>query len=305
MASWWSNREVEMAPGRWCREPPPYAFPKPALPTRSPPFDEKPLLSVAMARQHASPDNMLIVTYVNKNRLDFALTWVRHLLAVNQPHFLVGALDAEALRGLEEHGVPCYLIDYSKLASTDTGWGTHAFRMLGLYKVQMVLDLARTGVDTLTVDADAFLVRDPLPYFRMLPQADVLMSSDQLSATRGYGDEGLEDEGAYGAAFNIGYIFIRASAVEFVQEWRDKCANGAMLANARTLEVGAIDINDAGAAMLLVNSAEAEKLKDSWAEIKDLQDMPKEFAEMLDLELQEDTAEEHIHIQLVGEHLSL
>ena len=223
MASWWSNREVEMAPGRWCREPPPYAFPKPALPTRSPPFDEKPLLSVAMARQHASPDNMLIVTYVNKNRLDFALTWVRHLLAVNQPHFLVGALDAEALRGLEEHGVPCYLIDYSKLAGTDTGWGTHAFRMLGLYKVQMVLDLARTGVDTLTVDADAFLVRDPLPYFRMLPQADVLMSSDQLSATRGYGDEGLEDEGAYGAAFNIGYIFIRASAVEFVQEWRDKC----------------------------------------------------------------------------------
>ena len=40
----------------------------------------------AMARQHASPDNMLIVTYVNKNRLDFALTWVRHLLAANQPH---------------------------------------------------------------------------------------------------------------------------------------------------------------------------------------------------------------------------
>ncbi len=75
-----------MAPGRWCRKPPPYALPKPALPTRSPPFDEKPLLSAAMARQHASPDNMLIVTYVNKNRLDFALTWVRHLLAANQPH---------------------------------------------------------------------------------------------------------------------------------------------------------------------------------------------------------------------------
>ena len=86
MASWWSDQEVEMAPGRWCRKPPPYALPKPALPTRSPPFDEKPLLSAAMARQHASPDNMLIVTYVNKNRLDFALTWVRHLLAANQPH---------------------------------------------------------------------------------------------------------------------------------------------------------------------------------------------------------------------------
>ena len=201
-----------MTPGRWCREPPPYSLPKPALPTRSPPFDEKPLLSAEMARQHASPDNMLIVTYVNKNRLDFALTWVRHLLAVNQPHFLVGALDVEALRGLEEHGVPCYLIDYSKLSGADTGWGTQAFRMLGLYKVQMVLSLARTGVDTLTVDADAFIVRDPLPYLRALPQADVLMSSDQLSATRGYADQGLEGEGAFGSAFNIGFIFIRACA---------------------------------------------------------------------------------------------
>ena len=83
---------------------------------------------------------------------------------------------------------------------------------------------------------------------------------------------------------------------KLIQEWRDKCAKGKTLAKDRTLEVGAIDINGAGAAMVLVNSAEAEKLKDSWAEIKDLQDMPKEFAEMLDLELQEDTAEEHIQI---------
>ena len=119
--------------------------------------------------------------------------------------------------------MPSYLMDYSKLSGADTGWGTQAFRMLGLYKVQMVLSLARTGVDTLTVDADAFIVRDPLPYLRAMPQADVLMSSDQLSATRGYGDQGLEGEGAFGSAFNIGFIFIRASAVDFVEEWRDKC----------------------------------------------------------------------------------
>ncbi len=87
----------------------------------------------------------------------------------------------------------------------------------------MVLELARTGVDTLTVDADAFIVRDPLPYLRALPEADVLMSSDQLASTRGYQDDGLEGEGAYGSAFNIGFIFIRARALEFVQEWRDKC----------------------------------------------------------------------------------
>jgi len=218
-ACWWSDQEVEVAPGRWCRKPPPFARLKPELPVRTLAADEKPLLSAELARQHASPDNMLIVTYVNKNRLDFALTMVRHLLAVGQPHHLVGALDEEALVGLEEHGVPCYLLDYSRLSTSDTGWGTSAFRKLGLYKVRMVLELARTGVDTLTVDADALILRDPLPYFRALPQADVLMSSDHLASTNGYADEGLEGEGAFGAAFNIGFIFIRARALEFVEEW--------------------------------------------------------------------------------------
>ena len=57
----------------------------------------------------------------------------------------------------------------------DTGWGTPAFRQLGLAKASLVLELARTGVDCLTVDADALLLRDPFPYFRELPMADVLM----------------------------------------------------------------------------------------------------------------------------------
>ena len=41
---------------------------------------------------------MLIATYVNYNRLDFAFTLVRHLIALQQPHYLVGALDDEAGR---------------------------------------------------------------------------------------------------------------------------------------------------------------------------------------------------------------
>ena len=202
---------------------------------------------------------MLIVTYINLNRVSFALAWVQHLEAEKQPHHLVAALDQKALVALERRGVACYLLN-STLSESETGWGTHAFRQLGLFKVQMVLDLARTGVDTLTVDADAFILRDPLPYvrglvvvlerrvssiaacrllahavtttllapcprsqFRSLPQADVLMSSDHLAATNGYNDTGLEDERAFGSAFNIGFIFIRARAVEFVEAWRDAC----------------------------------------------------------------------------------
>ena len=78
MASWWSEQEVQVASGAWCRMPPPYAQPKPALP-ELPAVEEKPLLTSALAKKHASEDNLLIATYVNFNRLDFAFTLVKHL----------------------------------------------------------------------------------------------------------------------------------------------------------------------------------------------------------------------------------
>ena len=221
-ASWWSDREVQVAGGAWCRKPPPYAAPKPALPMVSPGKD-LPELTTELAKKHASKDNMLIATYVNYNRLDFAYTLVKHLLAMGNPHFLVGALDEKALRGLQSHGIPSFIIN-SGLTTNDYGWGTKAFRQLGLHKVQLVLNLAKTGVDCLTVDADAFLLRDPLPYIRAL-SADVLMSSDHLVATNGYDDPGLEGTAGFYSAYNIGYIFIKANALEFVQKWRDTCFN--------------------------------------------------------------------------------
>ena len=92
-------------------------------------------------------------------------------------------------------------------------------------QAQLVLDLAKTGVDVLTVDADAFLLRDPFPYIRNLPTADVLTSSDHLTSTKGYEDAGLEDESGFHSAFNIGYIYIKAAAEEFVQAWVNECNN--------------------------------------------------------------------------------
>eukprot|EP00962_Isochrysis_galbana_P037298 scaffold12998_cov113-Isochrysis_galbana.AAC.2 len=220
-ASWWSDLQVELPGGLWCPKPPPYAAAKPPLPELKPPAD-KPKLTRELARKHASPDNMLIATYVNYNRLDFAFTLVKHLVALGQPHYLVGALDDEAGRGLQARGIPTFFMG-SGLTTNDYGWGTQNFRQLGLHKVNLVLELAKTGVDCLTVDADAFLLRDPFPYFRNLPTADVLVSSDHLVATNGYSDEGLESNTGFFSAFNIGYIFLRASSLEFVQEWRDTC----------------------------------------------------------------------------------
>ena len=41
----------------------------------------------------------------------------------------------------------------SGLTTKDYGWGTKNFRELGLHKVNLVLELAKTGVDCLTIDA--------------------------------------------------------------------------------------------------------------------------------------------------------
>jgi len=123
---------------------------------------------------------------------------------------------------MQKKGVPTFFMD-SGLTTNDYGWGTANFRKLGLVKAQLVLDLAKTGVDVLTVDADAFLLRDPFPYIRKLPTADVLTSSDHLTSTNGYDDAGLEGAAGFSSAFNIGYIYIKAAAVEFVQAWVDEC----------------------------------------------------------------------------------
>jgi hypothetical protein len=222
-ASWWSNLQVELPGGLWCPRPPPYAAVKPQLPKLKPP-DDKPKLTRELAKKHASADNMLIATFVNYDRLDFAFTLVKHLIALNQPHYLVGALDDEAGRGLQARGIPTFFMS-SGLTTKDYGWGTSTFWQLGLHQANLMLDLVKTGVDCLIVDADAFLLRDPFPYFRKLPTADVLVSTDHLAATNGYADDGLESVSSFSSMFNIGYIFFRASALEFVQEWRDTCFN--------------------------------------------------------------------------------
>jgi len=222
LGSWWSDTELKFPNGEWCRKPPPYSAPKPALPLIDSSQMEKPELTRELAKKHASSDNMLIATYVNYNRLDFAYTFVKHLVALRNPHFLVGALDDKALRGLQGKGIQSFLID-SGLTTNDYGWGTYAFRQLGLHKVQLVYNLAKTGVNCITVDADAFVLRDPFPYIRARPKAEVLMSSDHLVATNGYSDTGLEGISGFYSAFNIGYIYIKASAVEFVEAWRDTC----------------------------------------------------------------------------------
>jgi hypothetical protein len=52
-------------------------------------------------------------------------------------------------------------------------------------------------------DVDVMWLRDPMPFFKKFPDADILTSSDHLTPTIG-GAEALERYPDAGSAFNIG-----------------------------------------------------------------------------------------------------
>ncbi|KAG8461758.1 hypothetical protein KFE25_001376 [Diacronema lutheri] len=99
------------------------------------------------------------------------------------------------------------------------GWGGAAFRNLGVRKITLLIDLLELGVNTVLVDADTVLLRDPLPYLRQWPDADVLASTDHL--TNSTDDLGLEDLEVAHSHWNVGFFFIKASAVPFARAWRE------------------------------------------------------------------------------------
>ena len=54
----------------------------------------------------AGPRRQLIMTFVNRVRLDFARTWTHHVMRLSLTNWLVGATDERALSGLRAMGVP-------------------------------------------------------------------------------------------------------------------------------------------------------------------------------------------------------
>eukprot|EP00966_Prymnesium_polylepis_P209062 4843178-Prymnesium_polylepis.2 len=122
-ATWWSPREVQVTNERWCREPPAYSARKPALLQTALPSGWKTrpqTLTRDFVYKHASDKNFIVATYINHKRLDFAFTMVRHLVALQQPHYIVGAMDLPALEGLLSKGVNSFYIN-SGLTTEDYG----------------------------------------------------------------------------------------------------------------------------------------------------------------------------------------
>mmetsp|Transcript_10463 Transcript_10463/g.25093 ORF Transcript_10463/g.25093 Transcript_10463/m.25093 type:complete len:507 (+) Transcript_10463:71-1591(+) len=151
----------------------------PVTPTWTQPAGEF-QLSKQLVERFASPARQIIVTFVNFHYLSFAITWVHHLRSVGCNHFLVGAMDNQVIEELRSRQIQFFSIADGGVVTRDLGWGSPAFKKAQQVKVQMFADVLAHGYDAFLADIDAIFMRDPLPYLRCFPEADMLVSSDHL-----------------------------------------------------------------------------------------------------------------------------
>ena len=178
-------------------------------------------------------DGAVIVTWANMHYYDFAINWLSHLDELGVTNYLIGAMDEELYAALRKIGVNTWLmgsqmIDESAVKK-DFGWGSKNFHKMGRDKIRLIHDFTKTGVDVLISDIDVTWMRDPLPFVKRFPDADMLVSTDELRNTTHDQDaqlkflvkgEGLEAQPCSGTA-NIGMMWFRSTKAsqEITKEW--------------------------------------------------------------------------------------
>jgi len=210
---------------RVSRSPPSGTAAPPAavLPSGAPDYR----LSVERIKAHCDSHNIILVTFVNSKRANYAYTWASHLVRLRLTNYMVGAMDGEALVKLAKRNITAFDMA-AGLTTADYGWGTKNFRALGLRKSELIITLLKAGADPIVTDADALITRDPTPYIlRYGKGADILVTSDQLMGVK---DEGLEmPASGMHAAWNIGYFYLKHTALAAMLHWQQKCADNPTL----------------------------------------------------------------------------
>lgn len=162
-------------------------------------------LNSSVAHSVAGPRRQIILTFVNRVRLDFARTWAAHVMRIGLTNFLVGATDSGALDGLMASKIPCFSMR-TNLPDVEWDWGSPSFKALGQHKVELIHKALTWGLEVVITDTDALVLREPFAYMARWKGASFLTTSDCLGNTTGSDDGGLEDHGCLGQAMNIGYV---------------------------------------------------------------------------------------------------
>lgn len=156
--------------------------------------------------QAIAPKGQIILSFVNRIRLDFATSYVAHLQRLGLTNWLIGATDRPALKALLRSGTPCFDMS-TNLPEGEWPWGSPSFKALGPHKIELIYKSISWGLEVLITDIDAFVLREPFAFIQKWPDAGFLTTSDHLGNTTS--DDGLETHNGIHTAFNIGYMFFR------------------------------------------------------------------------------------------------
>ena len=140
-------------------------------------------LTESHARSVAGPSKQLLLTFVNRIRLDFAITWAAHVRELGLSNWLVGATDQRTLRSLRRAGVPCFGMK-TALPEGEWAWGSQTFKALGQHKIELVYQSLSWGLEVVVTDVDALVLRDPFAYVARWPDAGFLSTSDHANEKR-------------------------------------------------------------------------------------------------------------------------
>ena len=180
------------------------------------PFDKDTTFTEERAKRVAT-NNQILLTFVNRIRLDFATTWVHHVRRLGMTNWLVGATDKTSLLALLGEKTPTFDMR-TDLPEGEWPWGSASFKSLGPHKIELIYKCIKWGLDMIITDVDALVLREPFAFMARWPDAGFLTTSDQLGNTTH--DDGLETHRGIHSAFNIGYMLFRKSALPLVEEWR-------------------------------------------------------------------------------------
>ena len=127
----------------------------------------------------AGPARQIILTFVNRVRVDFARTWVHHVRRLGLTNWLVGATDAGALETLRADAIPRFSMR-TNLPESEWDWGSPTFKALGMHKVALILTTLSWGLELVITDVDALVLREPFAYMNRWRGVGILTTTDHL-----------------------------------------------------------------------------------------------------------------------------
>lgn len=168
-------------------------------------------------------EQTIMITIVNSAQKEFLWNWYTALKAAGLTYFVVGAIDREMSRELAAARVPCFDFVNEEVQKLGMAWGQEGWRRMSWERVFILAQIIDWGFNIIVSDVDVAWLRDPIPFMKAQPHADMLWSHDGVWTHNEAGDAGLEVDGNVHYNLNTGVYILRndPKTAKWIHAWKD------------------------------------------------------------------------------------